>query len=378
MLTPYEHPGWIRVDLMPPVTYKDDNVTLGFKTYMQNGTLATFVTPEGKYWSLRLVDGRLKLDVNGHLAYLFTEYPFSNGQYHVISTRRIGKSMIITLLGSQKTVPINVQTLTNDVGAVTYSHFLIGADHQESDVFKGAIGGFHWNGRYPLDELRKGILPARGNVTNIFLPNYQLIQPPPQPLCFPNSCMNGGRCYTDNYELKCDCSTTGYHGFKCARQYYGFQQREPGGTHYAMIRLIPEQITDQDEMRILFQTHDDSGSLVHLKPEQPHRISHGIVLKLMTGLYAELKSTTLTDSAHSSSSSQRDGNLYSEIDGEKLPLSVGNTRINDGQLHVINLNRKGSNFNYTVDNFSTFFNNPGLSPYSYSTHQSKYPGGGTA
>lgn len=51
----YEKDGYLIYPLVPSVRTVEDNVTLGFKTYMQSGTLITFISPDGQYWALKLV-----------------------------------------------------------------------------------------------------------------------------------------------------------------------------------------------------------------------------------------------------------------------------------------------------------------------------------
>lgn len=51
----YEKVGYMVYDLNPPFKTTEDNVTVGFKTYSQSGTILDFVTTTGTHWGVKIV-----------------------------------------------------------------------------------------------------------------------------------------------------------------------------------------------------------------------------------------------------------------------------------------------------------------------------------
>ncbi|VEL38454.1 unnamed protein product [Protopolystoma xenopodis] len=73
----------------------------------------------------------------------------------------------------------------------------------------------------PLLDSSKGTYSPYGEVIVVVTPNFNLVPPKPQPICLPSYCMYGGRCYAEDYQLKCDCRSTGYWGARCERRESG-------------------------------------------------------------------------------------------------------------------------------------------------------------
>lgn len=51
----YEKIGYMVYQLNPPLKTKEDNITVGFKTYAQSGTILDFVTNTGDHWGIKIV-----------------------------------------------------------------------------------------------------------------------------------------------------------------------------------------------------------------------------------------------------------------------------------------------------------------------------------
>ncbi len=51
----YERDGYMVYDLNPPLKTTEDNVTVGFKTYSQQGTILDFLTTSGATWGIKVV-----------------------------------------------------------------------------------------------------------------------------------------------------------------------------------------------------------------------------------------------------------------------------------------------------------------------------------
>ncbi|CAH8652770.1 unnamed protein product [Dicrocoelium dendriticum] len=73
----YEKDGYFVYPLIPPVRTVEDNVTFGFKTYMQTGTLLTFMTADGRHWAIRLCHHYLGFKESRG----FMPYESGNGAY---------------------------------------------------------------------------------------------------------------------------------------------------------------------------------------------------------------------------------------------------------------------------------------------------------
>lgn len=51
----YDDYGYVVYTLVPTVRTTSDNVTFGFKTFANEGTLVSFISANGQYWALKLV-----------------------------------------------------------------------------------------------------------------------------------------------------------------------------------------------------------------------------------------------------------------------------------------------------------------------------------
>lgn len=78
--------------------------------------------------------------------------------------------------------------------------------------------GLYWNGRYPIDEAKGGLQITTGDVIHVLLPSFILPGKKPVPVCPADYCFNGGICYVEDYELKCDCRLTGWQGSRCEKR----------------------------------------------------------------------------------------------------------------------------------------------------------------
>ncbi|VDN12125.1 unnamed protein product [Dibothriocephalus latus] len=205
----YDKVGYLVYDLVPPLQTTEDNVTVGFKTYVQTGTILDFVTTEGKYWRVKVRDGRLVMDVNG------AEYSYrplvNDGAYHIVNIERRGDSMVVSL--------------------------------DNSEMAKG------------------GLQVVTGEVVYVFLPSFTLPDKKPVVECPPDFCFNGGVCYVDKFELKCDCRGSGWHGPRCERQSRGFIKSVDNNGAYIIIPIVPPETSNLDKMRVAFQTYLPDGPI---------------------------------------------------------------------------------------------------------------------
>ncbi|KAG5441064.1 Neurexin-3, variant 2 [Clonorchis sinensis] len=320
----YEKEGYLIYPLSPYVRTVEDNVTLGFRTYMQSGTLITFMTTDGRHWAVKLRDGRLMLDVDGKNVYAL-QTRSNDGHYHVINIERRGDTMIVTQ--DTEVIRVVLPGLVNPSDkSITYSALHIAADEKKSDVFRGVIGGVYWNGRYPIDELKAGRVTPTGEVTIVLTPEFQIFPPKPQPICSPGYCLNQGICYAENYQLKCDCSNSGWNGARCERQSRGFMPTKRGNGAYVIYRLNPPKRTTEDEMRVAFQTWAQEGPITRVI--------------LGDGSYFDIV--------------LRDGRLYVSFNGvEYIPISSSGQEFSDARMHVVTMRRNNRRFNFTVDGYRT-------------------------
>ncbi|KAL7055110.1 hypothetical protein AAHC03_024320 [Spirometra sp. Aus1] len=322
----YDKTGYLVYNLVPPLQTTEDNVTVGFKTYFQTGTILDFLTSEGKYWSVKVRDGRLVMDVNG------AEYSYrplvNDGAYHLVNIERRGDSMVVTLDNSEMvSLPMsNIINLRD--GSITYSTLYVGANNKKSNIFRGAIGGLYWNGRYPIDEAKGGLQVVTGEVVYVFLPSFMLPDRKPVIECPPDFCFNGGICYVDKFELKCDCRGSGWHGPRCERQSRGFIKSVEDNGAYVIIPIQPPETTNLDRMRVAFQTYLPDGPIARfVSPD---------------GKFYEIY--------------MKGQQVFVSMNNENIKLiSAPYQQCDDGKMHVITMERKGNQYTWHVDGHRTIF-----------------------
>ncbi|CAL8109085.1 unnamed protein product [Calicophoron daubneyi] len=319
----YDKDGYLIYNLIPSVRTTEDNVTLGFKTYMQTGTILTFLTPDGRHWAIKLRDGRVMVDASGMNVYGF-QMRSNDGHYHVLNIERKKDTMIV--MQDDEVIRVHLPTLVAPDGSITYNAIHVAADENKSDIFRGVIGGLHWNGRYPLNELKEGRIRWTGEVTIVLTPEFPILPPKPQPVCLPGYCLNGGRCYAENYELKCDCRQTGWNGVRCERQSRGYIPYEQNNGAYVVYYIRPQQRTNSDEMRVAFQTWAPNGPIARVV----HADDQYYDIKLVN------KRPEVTFNGR-----------------QIIPIGLQSRDCADGLMHVITVNRDKSRFNFTVDGHTT-------------------------
>ncbi|CAI2732736.1 unnamed protein product [Schistosoma spindalis] len=326
----YERDGYLIYNLIPSIRTIDDNVTFGFKTYMNSGTLVTFLTTDGKYWAIKLRDGRVIVDTGGKITHDFGMRS-NDGNYHIINIERKGRTMIVTQDG--EVLRLSLQGLVNPYdNSLTYNAIHLAVDEKKSDIFRGVIGGLHWNGRYPIDDLNARIVTSTGTVTIVPTPGFQIHPPRPQPECISDYCSNGGRCYAENYQRKCDCRYTAYNGARCERQSRGFMPQIIDNGAFVIYQIQPLNRTNHDQLRVAFQTWYNDGPIVRVIQTD--------------GSYYEVY--------------LRNGKLYADINGAEFTLSKPSQIFNDGRMHVITMNRDKAQFNFTIDGHHTSHYVPGI------------------
>ncbi|VDD74833.1 unnamed protein product [Mesocestoides corti] len=327
----YEKTGYMVYELKPPLKTKEDNITVGFKTYAQSGTILDFVTTTGVRWGIKLRNGHIVVDRNGQ------EYMYPNlvndGAYHVVTVERKGESMLVTLDNDQLVnLPMTGITDRSDQ-SITYTTLFVGANRNREDIFRGAIGGLYWNGRYPIDEAKGGLQVITGEVIYVLLPSFILPGQKPKPTCPPDYCFNGGICYVDNYELKCDCRNTGWQGSRCEKPTRGYIPAVSGNGAYIIIPIVPPKRTNLDRMRIAFQTYTADGPIARFMSQDGRFYE----------IYMKGQQVFVSNSK----------------DDIRL-ISAPYQQCDDGKMHVVTLLRNGSRFDWTVDGHRTVFDDISL------------------
>ncbi|KAF8561646.1 hypothetical protein P879_01399, partial [Paragonimus westermani] len=320
----YDKDGYLVYPLIPPVHTVEDNVTLGFKTYMQTGSLITFLTSDGRHWGVKMRDGRVMVDVDGQNVYAF-QMRSNDGHYHVLNIERKGDTMIVTQ--DVEVIRVHLPALVNPVDkSLIYTSLHIAADEKKSDIFRGVIGGVYWNGRYPINDLKAGHVTHIGEVTIVLTPEFPILPPKPQPVCLPDYCLNGGVCYAEDYQLKCDCSNTGWNGVRCERQSRGYLPNKPGNGAYVIYTIKPPKRTNMDEMRVAFQTWSKDGPIARVVLADSGFYDVGLI----------------------------DGKLLISFNGQQyIPICSPTQTFNDGRMHVVTVKRNSRRFNITVDGYTT-------------------------
>ncbi|CAH8866477.1 unnamed protein product [Trichobilharzia szidati] len=324
----YENDGYLIYNLIPSVRTTEDNVTFGFKTYMTTGTLVTFMTTNGKHWAIKLRDGRVAIDLGGKIMHEFGVRS-NDGNYHIVNIERKGRTMVIKQDGDVIRLPLTGLTDPYD-NSFTYNAIHVAADEKKSDIFRGVIGGLHWNGRYPINDLHSGRVTATGTVTVVPTPSFPILPPKPQPECLPGYCLNGGRCYAQNYQRRCDCLYTAYNGARCERQSRGFMPYREDNGAYVIYHIHPLNRTNRDQLRVAFQTWQPNGPIVRVIQTD--------------GSYYEIY--------------LRNEKLYASINGAEFLLSSPLQIFHDGRMHLITMDRDKSQFNFTINGHQTSYNVP--------------------
>ncbi|CAH8624733.1 unnamed protein product [Heterobilharzia americana] len=326
----YEKDGYVIYNLIPSVRTVEDNVTLGFKTYMDSGTLVTFMTTDGRHWAIKLRDGRIVIDSGGKISHDFGMRS-NDGNYHMLNVERKGRTMIVTQDGEvlRLSLPGLVDPYDN---SITYSAIHLAADEKKSDIFRGVIGGLHWNGRYPINDLQSGRVTSSGTVIVVPTPSFPILPPKPQPECIPGYCLNGGRCYAQDYQRRCDCRYTAYNGARCERQARGFMPYREDNGAYVIYHIQPLNRTNKDHLRVAFQTWQSDGPIVRVIQTD--------------GSYYEVY--------------LRNEKLFANINGAEFRISNPSQIFNDARMHVITMDRDKAQFNFTVDGHHTMYNIPSI------------------
>ncbi|TNN07896.1 Neurogenic locus notch-like protein, partial [Schistosoma japonicum] len=326
----YEKDGYLIYNLIPSVRTIEDNVTFGFKTYMDSGTLVTFMMSDGRHWAIKLHDGRIIVDTGGKFSHDFGMRS-NDGNYHIMNIERKGRTMIVTQDG--EVLRLSLHDLVNPYdNSITYNAIHVAADEKKSDIFRGVIGGLHWNGRYPINDLQRGLVISTGTVTVVPTPSFPILPPKPQPQCIAGYCLNGGRCYAEDYQRKCDCRYTAYNGARCERQSRGFMPYTPDNGAYVVYHIQPLNRTNKDHLRVAFQTWHTNGPIVRVVQTD--------------GSFYEVY--------------LRNEKLYADINGAEFVISNPSQLFHDGRMHVITLDRDKSTFNFTVDGYQTSHIVPGI------------------
>ncbi|VUZ40078.1 unnamed protein product [Hymenolepis diminuta] len=322
----YEKVGYMVYDLNPPFKTTEDNVTVGFKTYSQSGTILDFVTTIGAHWGIKIRNGHIVVDRNGQ------EYMYPNivndGAYHIVSIERRGDRMLVTLDNDQiVNLPMTGITDRSDQ-SITYTTLYVGADRNREDIFRGAIGGLYWNGRYPIDEAKGGLQVITGEVIYVLLPSFILPGKKPVPQCLPDFCFNGGICYVKDYELKCDCRLTGWQGSRCEQPTRGVLPAVTGNGAYIILSVSPPKRTNVDRMRVAFQTYATDGPIARFMSND--------------GRYYDvyMKGQQV---------------FVSNTKDEIRLISAPYQQCDDGKMHVITLARNGSRWDWSVDGHHTTY-----------------------
>lgn len=60
----YKKVGYMVYNLNPPFKTTEDNITVGFKTYSQSGTILDFMTSTGAQWGIKIVSPSSKKGQN--------------------------------------------------------------------------------------------------------------------------------------------------------------------------------------------------------------------------------------------------------------------------------------------------------------------------
>ncbi|EUB57117.1 Neurogenic locus notch protein [Echinococcus granulosus] len=311
----YEKIGYMVYDLNPPLKTKVDNVTVGFKTYAQSGTILDFVTTTGAHWGIKVRNGHIVIDRNGQ------EYMYPNvvndGAYHVVSVERKGDRMLVTFDNDQ---------IASLKGVTRASLILLSTSAQirtrRTSSMVLSVVSLYWNGRYPVDEAKGGLQIATGDVIYVLLPSFILPGKKPVPVCPADYCFNGGVCYVEDYELKCDCRLTGWQGSRCEKPTHGVLPSTSGNGAYVIIKVVPPKLTNLDRMRVAFQTYATDGPIARFM------LSDGRFYEI----YMKGQQVFVSNSKD-----------------EIRLISAPYQQCDDAKMHVITLVRNGSRFDWSVD-----------------------------
>ncbi|VDM20489.1 unnamed protein product [Hydatigera taeniaeformis] len=274
----------------------------------------------------------------------------NDGAYHVVSIERKGDRIY---------VPTVCITERSDQ-SITYTTLYVGANKDKGDIFHGAIGGLYWNGRYPIDEAKGGLQITTGDVIHVLLPSFILPGKKPVPTCPVDYCFNGGICYVEDYELKCDCRLTGWQGSRCEKPTRGVLPSTSGNGAYVIINVVPPKPTNVDRMRVAFQTYATDGPIARfmtpdgrfyeiymVSPASPSFIDACV------NLFVRLLRRILYTFSHRIEKGQQV--FVSNSKDEIRLISAPYQQCDDGKMHVITLVRNGSRFDWSVDGHRTIY-----------------------
>ncbi|CAH1403187.1 unnamed protein product [Nezara viridula] len=181
------------------------NISLGFRTYENNGLLLYHKFTSRGYVKLFLEQGKLKVEIETQ------KYPmslldnfderFDDGQWHNCMLTISNNSLVLT-------VDNRPMRTTKLIQLITGSTYLVGGGVHGNAGFVGCMKMISIDGNYKLPT---DWTPEEYCCNNeILFASCQMMD-----RCNPNPCEHGGLCNQTSNEFSCDCTGTGYSGAVC-------------------------------------------------------------------------------------------------------------------------------------------------------------------